>query len=459
MSHTRSLALSIVAIVVLTGAALAATLAGGMSPQLGLDLQGGVSVVLEPRTKASASVLDQAILIIQSRVDALGVAEANISRQGSTIIVQLPGVKNKDRALELVGETAQLRVRPVLERGAAAAEPPALSGEELSRATVVLPEKDKSGNILQHYKLGPSMVGDQVIDGRILSTARASVEPTVGEWQVDLTFTGTGAKLFDDFDRQVGAGNAFAFDLDGVVKSAPNLQTVDFGGKARITGAFTEREAKDLALVLRYGSLPVELEPQTVQTVSASLGRDSLHAGVVSGLVGIGLVALYMVLYYRALGIVAWAGLVLTAAMLWALVSYLGRTWGLALTLSGVTGMIVSLGVTVDSYIVYFERLKDEIRSGRTLRSSVERGFGGAFRTIVAANASALIGAAVLYWLSVGSVRGFAFFLGLSTLLDLVVTYLFTRPVVALLGRSHLFTEARWLGVARGLAAAPGGTA
>lgn len=444
MSSTRSLVLSIVAIVVLTAAALAATVASGLSPQLGLDLQGGVSVVLEPRTKASASVLDQAIRIIQSRVDALGVAEANISRQGSTIVVQLPGVKNKDRALELVGETAQLRVRPVIERGVAKPDPPdpSLTGDALSKATVVLPEKDKTGSVLGHYRLGPSMVGDQVIDGRILSTARASVEPTVGEWQVDLSFTGGGAKLFDDFAKQVGAGNSFAFDLDGVVKSAPSLQTVDFGGKARITGRFTEGEAKDLALVLRYGSLPVELKPQTVQTVSASLGRDSLHAGLVSGLVGIGMVAAYMVLYYRALGVVVWAGLIITAALLWALVSYLGRSWGLALTLSGVTGMIVSLGVTVDSYIVYFERLRDEIRAGRTLRSSVERGFGGAFRTIVAANASALIGAAVLYWLTVGSVRGFAFFLGLSTLLDLVVTYLFTRPVVALLARSRVVAGA-----------------
>jgi preprotein translocase subunit SecD len=169
-----------------------------------------------------------------------------------------------------------------------------------------------------------------------------------------------------------------------------------------------------------------------------------------------------MALYYRALGIVVWAGLALTAGLLYAIVAYLGRTWGLALTLSGVTGVIVSLGVTVDSYIVYFERLKDEIRAGRTLRSSVERGFRGAFSTIVAANSAALIGAAVLYWLSVGSVRGFAFFLGLSTLLDLIVTYLFTRPVVALLGRSHLFTQARWFGVARGLGAgagAEGGTA
>ena len=435
MRSTRSLVLSIVAIVVVTGAALAATMASGHSPQLGLDLQGGVSVVLHPRTKASASVLDQAIEIIRSRVDALGVAEPDISRQGSTIIVQLPGVKNKDRALALVGETAQLRVRPVIESGVAPEDEPALTGEELSKATVVLPEKDKNGNVLRHYRLGPSMVGEQVVDGRILSTAKASIEPTVGEWQVDLTFTNAGGQLFDDFAKQVGNGGAFAFDLDNVVKSAPSLQTVDFGGRARITGTFTEREAKDLALVLRYGSLPVELETQTVQTVSATLGRDSLHAGLVSGLVGVGLVAVYMILYYRLLGVVVWAGLILTAGILWALVSYLGRAWGLALTLSGVTGLIVSLGVTVDSYIVYFERLRDEMRGGRTLRSSVERGFDGAFRTIVAANSSSLIGAAVLYFLTVGSVRGFAFFLGLSTAIDLVVTYFFTRPVVALLGR------------------------
>ncbi len=439
MSSTRSLVLSIAAVVALTGAALAATVLGGRSPQLGLDLQGGVSVVLEPRTPAGEGVLDQAIEIIRSRVDGLGVAEADISRQGSTIIVQLPGVRNRDRALELVGETAQLRVRPVIEpsAGPAGAPDPALSGDELSRATVVLPEKDGNGNVVRNLRLGPSTVGDRVIDGRILSTARASVEPTVGEWQVDLTFTGDGGRLFDEFAQQVGAGNAFAFDLDGVVKSAPSLQSVDFGGRARITGAFTEREAKDLALVLRYGSLPVELETQTVRTVSASLGKDSLRAGLVSGLVGVGLVAAYMALYYRALGVVAWAGLILTAAILWALVSYLGEAWGLALTLSGVVGLIVSLGVTVDSYIVYFERLKDEIRGGRTLRSSAERGFGGAFRTIVAANSASLIGAAVLYLLTVGSVRGFAFFLGLSTAIDLVVTYFFTRPVVALLARAR----------------------
>jgi preprotein translocase subunit SecD len=164
---------------------------------------------------------------------------------------------------------------------------------------------------------------------------------------------------------------------------------------------------------------------------------------------------LYMIAYYRALGVIVVAGLGLTAALLWAIVSYLGHSNGLALDLSGVIGLIVSIGITVDSYVVYFERLKDEIRAGKTIRSSVDRGFRSAFRTVLAADAVSFIGAAILYWLSVGAVRGFAFYLGLSTLLDVIITYTFTRPMVVMVGRSRLFTEARWLGVARGLASTP----
>jgi preprotein translocase subunit SecD len=197
----------------------------------------------------------------------------------------------------------------------------------------------------------------------------------------------------------------------------------------------------------------VQLDRQTVQTVSASLGKDSLHAGIAAGVVGLVLVVLYMILYYRALGIVVFLGLLLTAALMWSIVSFLGSTSGLALTLAGATGIIVSVGVTVDSYVVYFERLKDEIRSGKTVRSSVDRSFARAYRTILAADAASFIGAVVLYLLSVGSVRGFAFFLGLSTLLDVFTAYFFTRPMVVLLGRKRIFTEAKWLGVARGLAA------
>jgi preprotein translocase subunit SecD len=250
----------------------------------------------------------------------------------------------------------------------------------------------------------------------------------------------------------VGQGNRIAIDLDGKVKSAPSLQTTSFQGSGQITGNFTQREAKDLALVLKYGALPVQLQPQTVQTVSASLGKDSLHAGIVAGAVGLALVALYMVLYYRALGLVVWLGLAVSGALLYVIVTLLGETRGLALTLAGATGIIVSVGVTVDSYVVYFERLKDDIRAGKTIRSSVDRSFSRAYRTILAADMSSLIGAVVLYVLTVGSVRGFAFFLGLSTLLDMILAYFFTRPMVTLLSRSRFFTEARWVGVARGLA-------
>jgi preprotein translocase subunit SecD len=196
----------------------------------------------------------------------------------------------------------------------------------------------------------------------------------------------------------------------------------------------------------------VELVPQTVQTVSATLGKDSLHAGLVAGAVGLGLVALYMILYYRALGIVVVFGMGVWAALNYAIITYLSAKSGLALSLAGVTGIIVSIGVTVDSYVVFFERLKDEIRSGKTIRSSVDRGFQKAFRTIITADVSSFMGALFLYWLTVGAVRGFAFFLGLSTILDVVVTWMFTRPLVSILTRSSFFTDAKFFGLARGLA-------
>jgi preprotein translocase subunit SecD len=193
--------------------------------------------------------------------------------------------------------------------------------------------------------------------------------------------------------------------------------------------------------------------------VSATLGEDSLRAGVVAGTVGLIVVALYLILYYRALGIVVVFGFAVWGALMYTVVSWLGATQGLALTLAGVTGMIMSIGVTADSYVVFFERLKDDVRAGRTLRSSTERSFKRAFRTILAANMTSFIGAAVLWWLTVGSVRGFALFLGLSTVLGVIVTWCYTRPVVIWLSRHRLFTEMPVLGVARGLAGRGGAPA
>ncbi|MBV8159536.1 MAG: protein translocase subunit SecD [Acidimicrobiia bacterium] len=446
----RGLLVSLVAILVIGLGLLAATIVSGNTPHLGLDLQGGASVVLQPKTKAKSSDLKTSIEIIRNRVDALGVAEPDITQQGNNIVIELPGVKNQQRALQLVGRTAQLLFRPVLNQlpynqpTAPGQPPPTITtpDQDDPNATVILPDKDKRIT----YQLGPSE-----LTGKALASADAVIDQT-GQWKVDFTTTSKGSGQWDavaqrNYQKQV------AIDLDGVVQSAPQINAQQFNGRGEISGNFTQQEAKDLALVLKYGALPVQLQPQTVETVSATLGKDSLSAGLIAGAVGIALVALYMVLYYRALGLVVWLGLALSGALLYSIITWLGQTQGLALSLAGVTGIIVSVGVTVDSYIVYFERLKDEIRSGKTIRSSVDRGFKRAYRTILAADLVSIFAAGTLYLLSVGAVRGFAFFLGLSTLLDLITAYFYTRPMVVLLGRSRFFTEARWVGVARGLAA------
>lgn len=475
----RGLTVSLLSVVGVALLAMAGTLVAGNSPKLGLDLQGGASVVLHPDRPVSGGVLEQAINIIRQRVDALGVAEADIKGQGSDIVIQLPGVKDTARALTLVGQTAELRFRPVLGTlppekpkdsttttsttsttattlpGASTTVPPTTTTtrpevpstpreENKKDAQVVLPTDEKGQTA--RYALGPAEM-----TGEGIKTASAALDPN-GQWLVNFTLNGQGSKDFDalagkNFKKQV------AIELDGVVKSAPTINAQTFGGRGQISGSFTQRNAKDLALVLRYGSLPVQLKQQSVQTVSATLGKDSLRAGIVAGLIGLILVLLYMILYYRALGVVVFLGLGISSMLLYSIISYLSKTNGLALSLAGATGIIVSVGVTVDSYVVYFERLKDEIRSGKTIRSSVDRGFARAYRTIVAADLVSLIAAATLYFLTVGSVRGFAFFLGLSTLLDMATAYLFTRPMVILLGRNRLFTEARFFGVARGLAA------
>ena len=225
-----------------------------------------------------------------------------------------------------------------------------------------------------------------------------------------------------------------AIELDNEVVSAPAVQADSAvfqpfeRSSITISGRFTEQEARDVALVLDYGALPVELEAQQSQIVSASLGTDALSAGVLAGIIGLGLVSAYLMFYYRLLGLVAIASLGLSGAMLWTIIAFLGESQGLALTLAGVTGLIVAIGVSVDSNIVYFEHLKEDVRSGRTLRSAVDRAFPVAFSTIVKANFASLIAAGVLYWLTAGAVRGFALYLGLATILDLVATYFFMGP-------------------------------
>ena len=474
---TRSHLVSVLAVVLVAFGALGAVLAVGWAPLLGLDLRGGISVVYRPARKVSSATLDETISIIRNRVDAFGVAEPNISTQGGDIVVQLPGIKNRAEALAIIGETAQLYFRPVLcqlplgpssSKGKPAptltGPPPSCSANvnfakvpntprslDLPGKTVLLPAAPGTTPANVRYEMGPAG-----LSGNGVKSAFAQLLST-GQWVVQLNLKSAGAVAFDRLGKQQ-FHKEVAVVLDGVVESAPEIQPSNstfqsFNGVAQISGTFTHAQASQLALVLNYGALSVQLDQQTVQSVSPTLGEASLRAGIIAGLVGLALVMAYTILYYRALGVVVVLGLVTTACLLYAIISTLSQTAGLSLDLSGATGLIVSVGVTVDSYIVYFERLKDEVRAGNSIRTSVDRSFRRAFQTIVAADLVSLIGALALYVFSVAQVRGFAFFLGLSTLLDVVTSWFFTRPLVILLGRSRWFTEAPLLGVARGLAA------
>lgn len=549
----RGLIVSLAGIILVAALALGATIISGKKPLLGLDLRGGVSLVLQPQGHASKAALQQSVNIIDRRVNGLGVANSNVTQQGKDVVIELPGIKHSQTALKTLGQTAVLYFRPVYceipplatsaaSKGSssspsgsakvglgapgraalASAEFPLTSGsspaatsgskgptagttpattvvpnsasgspvplnaapsradcsasnaaslpntpplKDTAKATVILPQYDNT----VRYVLGPADLKGDVVKNAVV------VAPTNGGgYTVQVTFTPAGGRAFDKIAAQrykfysasssvPNPASMEAIDLDGVVEAAPTIQAPSFHGTAVISGStaapFTAAQAKSLALELRYGSLPVRFIPQSVQTVSATIGKDSLKAGLLAGLGGIAVVLLYMMVYYRALGVVVVVGLGVGGALLYSILTELGQSAGYALTLAGVTGIIVSIGITVDSYVVYFERLKDEVRSGRTVRQSVERGFTRAFRTVLTADFVSFLAALILYLLTVGSVKGFAFTLGLSTLLDVFTAYFFIRPMVIIVGRTRSLTEARWFGVGRGLGAAPlGGT-
>ena len=288
---------------------------------------------------------------------------------------------------------------------------------------------------------GRYLEGPAELSGTAVKTASAQLSPT-GQWVVDITLTGSGSNGWNQMTQRY-FHEIIGIELDGVVQSAPITQPTQgtwssFGGHVEISGDFTQQSAQSLAIALQYGSLPVGLKQLTSQTVSPTLGKSALRAGLGAGIAGLALVLLYVLAYYRALGVVVISGLAITAGFLWAVISWLGHTSvAPSFDLAGITGLIVSIGITVDSYIVYFERLKDETRSGRTVRTSVERGFKSAWGTVWAADFVSLLAAVVLYVVAVGDVKGFAFFLGLSTILDMAVTWFYTRPLVILLGQSH----------------------
>jgi preprotein translocase subunit SecD len=501
--------------VVLVSVLFASNLIAGNVPSLGLDLQGGASVTLQPEGEFTQSALNQAVEIISQRVNALGVSEPEITRQGDNVVVNLPGVDDQQKALDIIGRQGELLLRPVLQagtlntdtattipgsettvvdssvvdtsvvdttiaateggpgsvrsRGAATTIPASTDTTVPASTDTTTPAADASNISISEDTTDPNvnsvllgqngeayLVGPAGASGKVF-TSNAQAVINNGSWTVtvELRKGAEGEDLWNAlttrcFNRDATCPTArIAIALDGNVISAPTVQEAVFtGGNVQISGDFSQAEARDLAKILEFGAVPVKFSVATVQTVSPTLGKDSLRAAIISGLIGVLLVMAFFFVYYRMLTIVVVGGLMVSIGLLWSIIAFISRSNGLALTLSGVAGIIVSIGVTVDSYVVFFERIKDELHAGRTMRSSAQRSFTLAWRTILAADTVSFLGALILWWLTVGSVRGFAFFLGLSTLCDVIVAYFFTRPAVLLLARSKFLSGRKVLGVA-----------
>jgi preprotein translocase subunit SecD len=459
---SRRHVVSVVLVLALAGAAVAGFLTGALQLQLGLDLVGGVSVVLTAPEGTQTAVIDRALETVRERVDRVGVAEPDITRQGAlNIQVQIPGAEgeNQQRLLELIGRTARLEFREVLETVA-----PGSENYETTQITPGDPEDEEvvfpSSGVPRGREPTLFRMGKVLLTGDALTEARAefldpvSVPP--GEdpgWRVAFEFNAEGSDRFAQITQNL-TQKQMAIVLDRQVESAPTVQDAITGGSGVITGDFSEREARDLAVVLQTGALPVELEQSEVETVSATLGREALQQGLVAGIVGLILLALYLAFYYRLLGVVTWFGMAVWAVFALAIVALLGEWVGYSLTLAGVAGLVVSLGVTADSYIVFYERLKDEVRKGKSVRVAVGPAFQRAWRTIVAADIVTITAAVVLYILAIGSVRGFALTLGIATLLDMFVVYFFKRPVVFLIAGNRVLSELPGMGLRSGVGVA-----
>ena len=465
MTAKRAIITLVVTLAIAWGS-LGAMLLAGWAPKLGLDLQGGFAVVLVAPDGTDPATMDTAVDIMRRRIEGLGsVQEPEISVQGDrAILVQLPGVEDRDRALQAVGTTGQMSFRPVLD---IVAESPALTDPEgdhpdnldpvtglsdpddVNAAIAYLPSQD--GTFV--YVVGPAFLTGVDMKGGRAQFSGTGGSGGAGGWVVVPEFTPDGGEKFRTATGELAAfpvgspERRLAIVVDGVVGSAPEVAagvSPDTGldpNAVVITIGTSDKpqpEAEDLASILNYGALPTTFERERVESVSASLGADSLRAGLLAGLLGLLVVAVYMVLYYRVLGVIAILGLTVFGSLLIGIIILLGQFQGTTLTLAGVTGVVVSVGITLDSYVVYFERTKEEFHGGRPLRSSVDHAYPGAFSTILKGDTVTFMAAVLLWLLAVGPVKGFALTLGIATVMDVIVSYFFTRPSTWLVVRSPL---------------------
>ena len=460
-----------------------------ITPGLALDLAGGRQIILQARSIDGSDIdsndLKQAVEIIRKRVDASGTAEAEISTQGDrNIVVGLPGEPD-EATLDLVRKSAQLQFRPVLYVGAPqpiqAGPPtgdtgtvdrptptnpsdPAWITEEVDAQFAALdcmnPENLTNGDLGDPNEAlvacradgGAKLIlGPVELSGEDVSTASAgpTINPQTGAatggYEVRLDLTGGGGDKFravtERLSQTPSPRNQFGNLLEGVVITHPQVTTPIPGGKAQITGDFTLKEAEQLANQLKFGAIPLTLDLLTDDHISATKGADELRNGLIAGAIGLVLVVIYSMFQYRALGAVTVGSLLIAGGVTYGFIALLSWGLGYRLSLAGVAGLIVAIGITADSFIVYFERVKDELREGRSLQSAVEHGWSRAKRTIIISDVVSFLAAAILYWLAVGSVRGFAFTLGLTTIVDLIVVILFTHPTLVLLARTKFFGE------------------
>ena len=502
----RRLWTSLIGVVLIVLVTLAFNVATDNTPILGLDLQGGVSVILAPVEPASEEDLLVIRDLIRDELERRGIAEPDVRVQGQTIVVDLPGVRDQGDALSAVDVSGVVELRPVvnfsdcpvpessapadtpgstIEPTTSTVEPSGLRRPQAPPTDSVPTDSVPTVSVPTDSVPADSVPTDSVpigpvVDAPVPTVAGAELLPSrdgtvvcVGPAQgtgevftkgsatltldqgfgvaVDLRSDGqaTWNTLANECynatqicpSTQPGLRGQIAIVLDDVVQSAPQVNQPNFTDSVAITGDFSREEAEDLVSVLNRGAFPVQVEAQEARTVSASAGSDSLHAAIIAGIFGMLFVVVLLIAYYRWLGLVIVGGLFVWAGMVFSMASFVSGWTNYALSLAGVTGIIVAIGVTVDSYVVFFERIKDELRNGRTIKNAAPRSFKMTWRTIWSADVVSLIGAIILFMLSVGSVRGFALYLGLTTICDLLVCYFFTRPAVLLLAQSKLMQK------------------
>ena len=462
-------------------------------PKLGLDLEGGTRITFEAKAskgKVDKPKLDQARDIIDQRVNATGVSEAEVTTQsGNQIIVEIPG-QRKAGIVDQVGKTAQMRFRLVwtqnLSSAAKAVDTSAeqkiidgidwskLSLDQMIKAETTgiesLPKDvqpgiaalqkqaagfvcTKGGVQVQDVSNKPLVTCDTttgevqilspaVIEGTDVKSANQAYDSQKAQWLVEVKLKGKGTGVFKTVTQALTPQqNRFAIVLDGEIITAPSSQALITNGVSQISGSFTAASSKTLANQLKFGALPLTLSLNGSEEIGPSLAGTQLHAGLLAGVIGLILVVVYCLFYYRGLGLVIIGSLLVAAALTFVLVLLLGKGMGFTLTLPGIAGLIVAIGITADSFIVFFERIRDEVRDGKSLRLAVEAGWVRARSTILAADAVSILAALTLFIFAIGVVRGFAFALGLTTLIDVFVVFLFTKPVVSLLARTKFFGQ------------------